>query len=32
MAHYVIRVSDLFHIVYKENPKPHFEETLEVLL
>ena len=32
MAHYVIRVSNLFHIVYKENPKPHFVETLEVLL
>ena len=32
MAHYVIMVSDLFHIVYKENPKARFGETFEVLL
>ena len=28
----MIRVSDLFHIVYKGNPKARFEETLDVLL
>ena len=28
----MIRVSDLFLIVYKGNPKACFEETLEVLL
>ena len=28
----MIKVSDIFHIVYKENPKAHFVETLEVLL
>ena len=32
MAHYVIRISNLFHIVYKGNPKVCFEETFEVLL
>ena len=32
MAHYVIKVLDLFHMVYKGNPKTHFEQTLEVLL
>ena len=32
LAHYVIRVSVLFHIAYKGNPKACFEETLEVLL
>ena len=28
----MIRVSNLFHIVYKGNPKVRFEETLEVHL
>ena len=28
----MIKVSDIFHIVYKENPKAHFLETLKVLL
>ena len=32
LAHYVIKVLDLFHMVYKGNPKTRFEQTLEVLL
>ena len=28
----MIKVSDIFHIIYKENPKAHFLETLKVLL
>ena len=28
----MIRVSDLFHILFKGNSKAHFEKTLEVLL
>ena len=28
----MIKVSDLFHILSKENPKAHFVMTLEVLL
>ena len=28
----MIRVSDLFHIVFRGNPKARFEKTLEMLL
>ena len=32
LAHQVIKVSDLIHIIFKENPKARFVKNLEVLL